>query len=95
MNKLFNMVIVHWKGAERAMVGQPVVVCNHGEFLDTVMRREGVTREQVYAALREHGIDNPDQTQSCILEVDGTISVVPKGSQTYRTRKHYRALRLP
>ncbi|HEY3781866.1 MAG TPA: YetF domain-containing protein [Fimbriimonadaceae bacterium] len=95
MNKLFNMIIVHWKGAEKAMVGQPVLIVNHGNFLDGAMKHEGVTRDQVFAALREHGIDNIDQTESCILEVDGTISVVPKGSETYRTRKHYRALRLP
>jgi hypothetical protein len=31
----------------------------------------------------------------CVLEVDGTISVVPREATTYRTRRHFRALRLP
>jgi uncharacterized membrane protein YcaP (DUF421 family) len=31
----------------------------------------------------------------CVLEVDGSISVVPRGSTVLKTRHHYRGLRLP
>jgi len=59
------------------------------------MRKEGVTVEQVQAALREHGLERLDQAHMCVLEVDGTISVVPKDAAVYRSRRHFRALRLP
>jgi uncharacterized membrane protein YcaP (DUF421 family) len=49
----------------------------------------------VLAALREHGLHRLDQARLCVLEVDGTISVVPDEATVYRTRRHFRALRLP
>jgi len=95
INRMFNLVIVHWKPAEKLMVGEPVLILKDGKLIDQAMRREGVTRDQVMAALREHGFDKPDQAAMAVLEVDGSISVMPLGTQSYRTRRHYRALRLP
>ena len=95
VNRLLNLVIVHWKKAEKVMVGEPSLIAKNGNFIMRTMQREGVTRDQVMAALREHGFDRLDQAEMCVLEVDGTISVVPTGCETFRTRRHYRALRLP
>ena len=39
----------------------------------------------MYAALREHGRADREAVRLAVLEVDGTISVVPAGSTTYRT----------
>ncbi|HEY7908600.1 MAG TPA: YetF domain-containing protein [Thermomicrobiales bacterium] len=47
------------------------------------------------AALHEHGLENASQVKMCILEVDGSLSVVPEDSPTIRTRKHFRAHRAP
>jgi hypothetical protein len=30
-----------------------------------------------------------------VLEVDGTISVVPTGATVHRTKRHFKQLRLP
>ena len=30
-----------------------------------------------------------------VLEVDGTISIVPKGAAVHRTKRHFKQLRLP
>ena len=59
------------------------------------MHKEGVTAEQVKAALREHGLHRLDQARMCVLEIDGTISVVPEDATVYRTRHHFKALRMP
>ena len=48
----------------------------------------------VLAALHEHGMERPEEAHLAILEVDGSISVVPNNSTVHRTRRHYRALRL-
>lgn len=95
MNRAFNLLMVRSPKLERVMVGEPVMILNDGQFLQSNMEREGVTRDQVLAALREHGLDRPDEAHMCILEVDGTISVVPKDAEVFKTRRHYRALRLP
>jgi uncharacterized membrane protein YcaP (DUF421 family) len=47
------------------------------------------------AALHEHGLENTSQVKMCILEVAGSLPVVPEDSPTIRTRKHFRAHRAP
>jgi uncharacterized membrane protein YcaP (DUF421 family) len=76
------------------MVGGPLLILNHGHLIEDRMRREGVTREQVLASLREHGLCRLEEARMCVLEVDGTISVVPEQATVFRTRHHFRGLRL-
>jgi uncharacterized membrane protein YcaP (DUF421 family) len=42
------------------------------------MRREHITEDEVMAALREHGVCDPLDARLVVLEVDGTLSVVPR-----------------
>lgn len=95
LNRIFTAFMVRSKKLEHLMVGEPVVILNDGNMLVDRMHKEGVTEEQVMAALREHGLDHLQQAHMCILEVDGTISVVPTTAEVHKTHKHYRALRLP
>jgi uncharacterized membrane protein YcaP (DUF421 family) len=95
LNRLFTLVIGRFPRLEHALVGEPVLIVNNGDLLPDRMRREGVTREQLQGALREHGLTNPGQARLCVLEVDGSISVVPRDATVYRTRRHFRGIRLP
>jgi uncharacterized membrane protein YcaP (DUF421 family) len=45
------------------------------------------------AGLREHGVASLDEIRLAVLEVDGTISVVPKEAQVHRTHRRFRGLR--
>jgi uncharacterized membrane protein YcaP (DUF421 family) len=95
LNRLFTLAMARSPKLEHFMVGEPLLILNDGQFLEDKMRREGVTREQVLAALREHGLERPEEAHMCVLEVDGTISVVPEDATVHKTRHHYKALRLP
>src|SRR5579864_3043421 len=54
LNRLFTLAMAKSPRLERAMVGDPVLILNDGQLIEGHMRREGVTKEQVMAALREH-----------------------------------------
>lgn len=95
VNRLFNGLVRRSKRVERLMVGEPRMILNDGVPIKSAMEREGVSLEQLQAAMREHGIEKFEDAHMAILEVDGTISVVPKESGVFRSRRHYRALRLP
>ena len=43
------------------------------------MRREGLDEDTLLAALREHGVADVKDVEMAVLEVDGSISVVPAG----------------
>jgi uncharacterized membrane protein YcaP (DUF421 family) len=94
-NRIFAVALARSSKLERTMVGNPTLILNDGKLIDDHMRREGVTRDQVLEALREHGVTRPDECKMCVLEVDGSISVVPKDAPVHKTRRHFKALRMP
>ncbi len=95
LNWSLNRFISRSKRAEKFLVGGPVLIVHDGQELRDRMAREGISEDQLGAALREHGIDNVRDVHLAVLESDGTISVVPQGTQVLKTRRHYRGLRLP
>jgi uncharacterized membrane protein YcaP (DUF421 family) len=48
-------------------------------------------QETLEAALREHGVANLEDVELAVLEIDGSISVVPTGGEVRRVR-HPKAL---
>ncbi|HSO94564.1 MAG TPA: YetF domain-containing protein [Acidimicrobiia bacterium] len=94
LNWGLNRVITHSRTAERALVGDPILIVHDGKPLRDRMQRQGITMDQLMAALREHGVDDVTDVHMAVLESDGTISVVPAGTTVLKTRRHYRGLRL-
>lgn len=81
--------------ARRFFEGVPVVLINNGHAIEPNMRKERISPEELAQALHEHGLENVSEVKSCILEVDGSLSVVPTGTPTIRTRRHFKAHRVP
>jgi uncharacterized membrane protein YcaP (DUF421 family) len=95
MNWLLNRLILHSRGAERFLVGGPILIVHDGQPLRPAMQRQGISDDELAAALREHGIDDVGDVHLAVLESDGTISVVPRSTKVLKSRRHYRGLRLP
>ncbi len=72
---------------------RPTIIAQDGRWFPEAMRREGVDEEEAAMALREHGVESVEETKLAVLELDGTISVVPKESHTIRTHRRMRILR--
>ena len=71
----------------------PSVIIRNGQYVTSVMRREGVTADECMMAIREHGIDDLKDVQLGVLEPDGTISIVPTGAAMHRGKRRVRFLR--
>jgi uncharacterized membrane protein YcaP (DUF421 family) len=95
LNWGLNRVIARSRRGERILVGDPVLIVHDGQPLKQRMAREGITQDQLDAALREHGIGDVSDVHVAILESDGSISVIPRDARVLRSRRHYRGLRLP
>jgi len=95
LNWALNRALRRSKRVEAVLVGHPVMIVHDGTPLRGPMDAEGITIDQLDAALREHGLDSLDDVHLAVLETDGTISVVPRDSKVLRTRRHYRGIRLP
>jgi uncharacterized membrane protein YcaP (DUF421 family) len=65
----------------------------HGEAIAASMRREGIDEDTLAAALREHGVQEIGDVEMAVLEIDGSISVVPTGSPMKRVKRPVKFLR--
>jgi uncharacterized membrane protein YcaP (DUF421 family) len=72
------------------LTGSPTLLVYDGRVIDAHMRREGVTDDELLMALREHGFTSPGEVKLALLEVDGTISVIPRDAPVQRSRRRVR-----
>ena len=68
----------------------PSLIIKDGELLKGRLRRNGVTADEVEAAIREHGLADISEVKMGVLEQDGSISIVPVSSPSTRTRRRVR-----
>ncbi len=90
INLAVSQLQIHSPRLRTLLGGDPTVLVHDGQWRDTALEREGVDRDECLMAFREHGIDGVSDVKLAVLEVDGTISVVPKDSPTIRTRRRVR-----
>jgi len=90
MNRLYTELLDRVPALQRRLVGEPVVLINDGHVRRAAMRRQGVTTDELLAALREHGLTDPKAVRLAVLEVDGDISVVPADVRVHRTHRRIR-----
>jgi uncharacterized membrane protein YcaP (DUF421 family) len=77
----------------KALEGEPVIVLSNGKLLEKHIMKAGLSDDMVLQSMREHGFDDPKEVRLAILEVDGTISIIPTGGGVVRTRHRVRAVR--
>ena len=70
-------LIVRNPGLERLVVGSPTILIHRGTVLTDRLRRQGLSLDELRAAVRGYGISDLGSVHTCVLEVDGSISVIP------------------
>lgn len=60
------------------VIGSPTLICYDGVLREDIMHRESLEQDDIDRACREAGIEGCGEAQMIVLEVDGTLSVVPK-----------------
>jgi uncharacterized membrane protein YcaP (DUF421 family) len=63
----------------RALHPGPLLLISDGAMVRRNMRRESITEEDLWSALRSEGVDDLTQVRRAYMEGDGTISVLKKG----------------
>jgi len=74
MSRMFVSV----PASERLVLGEPVVLIHKGRVLADRLRQEHITQLELQEALRAYGLAAAAEVEMAVLEVDGSISVVPK-----------------
>ncbi|MEO0409721.1 MAG: YetF domain-containing protein [Cyanobacteria bacterium P01_A01_bin.135] len=67
----------------RVVKASPALLVHGGQFIYDAMRRERVTKSEIMAAIREHGLIDVEDVQWVVLETDATLSVIPKDGRDF------------
>lgn len=73
--------IIAWLSVRSAAVrkivkSEPRLLFHQGEFLDSALKYERVTREEVISAIRAQGYPLLDHVEAVVLETDGSFTVL-------------------
>ncbi len=77
---------------QNVIKAEPTLLARRGEFIESAMRTQRLTKEEILAAVRSNGNADIQQIDAVILETDGSISVVvdggarPMESDAFRTQ---------
>ncbi|MDH4138455.1 MAG: DUF421 domain-containing protein [Anaerolineae bacterium] len=93
LNAVVARLRLRWPRLRRIVEGSPTLLVLHGEVIADHMRREGLDQETLEAALREHGVADLSGVEIAVLEIDGSISVVPAGGTTKHVKRPLKYLR--
>lgn len=74
----------------RVVEGDPAVLVADGKVQTENLRHEEIDINELQEAMREHGLASLSDVKMAVLEVDGTISIVPRGTETIRTKRRFR-----
>jgi uncharacterized membrane protein YcaP (DUF421 family) len=79
-----SYVVFRFKRARPALEGSPVVVIHEGRVLDSVIRRERMTEDELHESARKQGIPDLAQVHLAVLENDGKLSFITNNGDATR-----------
>jgi len=68
------------KKAENFIISSPTLLFYNGIFLTDAMEKELITEKEIYAEIRKYRIESISDVSAVVIESNGEISVIKKGS---------------
>src|SRR5207253_7045193 len=90
VDRLVGRLALRGGTLQTLVVGSPTLLVYEGRLLPDHLYKEGLSESDVLQALREHGVDDLVAVKSAVLEIDGTISVIPRDAPSSHTRRRIR-----
>ena len=78
MQYIFAWAARSSKKMEDLINAVPILIYYDGQFIEKAMQREAITKDEIYAALREKGINKISSVEAVVMELNGDLSVVTK-----------------
>ena len=78
---IVSRLSVLWRSFAKLVRSQPRILLKEGKIDESALNDERVTRSEVEQAIRNQGIGRIGDVAAVVLESDGSLSVIPKGSE--------------
>ena len=90
MNWTVSRLAHRYRPLSKLLKGHATILVNRGVVQVWNLQHEGIDRDELAAAMREHGIASLDDVRLAVLEIDGTISVLRNDDLTQGDKAHRR-----
>ena len=87
LNRLVSKAAARNRQLNRIIKGTPTILINRGHIIKENLQNEGLTIDELHAAIREHGIGTVENVRLAVLEVDGSISVIENDKAHEKIKK--------
>lgn len=88
LNVGFARLRMRWPKLRHLVEGSPTLLVLHGKPIQAHLQSEGLDEELLETALREHGLAEMKDVEMAVLEIDGSISVIPAHTAVTHRVKH-------
>lgn len=98
VNFIVKKILFKYKKIADLLQDKPEILIHNGKLEFATLSRLGITSDELYEAIREHGVDHYKDVKLAMLEIDGNISVISGEHnanlhQTYHKRRIHKTLR--
>ena len=77
----------------RLVTPAPTYLIRAGKLLEDEMSKEGIIKDEIEMAMREHGLSDLALVKEAVLESDGSISIIGKDEKVQKRRRKVRFVR--
>lgn len=63
---------------EKTINSTPILLFYNGEFLKEAMKKELITKEEIYAEIKQYRIERIEDVRAMVIELNGEMTVVKK-----------------
>lgn len=88
INFLISKISLRWPSFRHLIEGDPLLLVLHGKTIPNHLKQIGLDEEILAEAVREHGLAAIDEVEMAVLEIDGSISIIPMKNSTIKNIKH-------
>lgn len=88
-NFVVTQMVLKNRHFRKFIEGSPTMLIYHGKILQSHLRRENVSPDDLREALREHGVIETDEVALAVLEIDGSISILKTDEMPPAKRPHH------
>ncbi len=77
-NRILTTLLRRHRRLRNLILGQPVMLFNRGKMFPRHMKSMGMDEDDLLEGVRLRGYERLDQVKMIILEIDGSLSVIPE-----------------
>jgi uncharacterized membrane protein YcaP (DUF421 family) len=81
VNLILTRLVFKNQRVSRAIQGEARILIHNGVVIQHNLDLEEISEEEIEESVREHGIENISEVKIAVIELDGSISIVPFQSQ--------------